>query len=300
MNTFLTQVKREFWESPGQLIKAPLWLSVLIISISLMSVYSLFQDTSVSFELNLEMDLPWNNDSAPNSVPKGGILDKLVHIQYIIYLIFTVVAVVNMVTYSLSALLTDRQDRSVLFFKSLPVTETTVVLVKLLIALLIMPICYWLGAMLTTLVFSALTVVVGTSSLSLDPFTLWSAMDALAVAKVSFAYLWFAALWGLPLFSVLLLFSAWSKKHPFGILLLVLLVAWFVENLLFGQSYVFKILIQYFDGFSLQSLEATPDDSSILAAAIELLSRPGLYMGWIVAGVSLGTAIWLRNRRFEL
>ncbi|WP_020207518.1 hypothetical protein [Gilvimarinus chinensis] len=301
MNRVIAQLRREYWENPGHLLKVPFWLAVFIILFSVMSTYSLFQHADISMDMNVDIDLPWKKEVATNNSADGpNILEKLAHVQYIIYLIFTVVALINMFSYSLAALLTDRQDRSVLFFKSMPVSEWVVVTAKLFIAVLAIPLMYWLAAFITTLVFSTLTVVLGTTSLSLDAFSLWSAMDAVAVGATSFVYLLLAALWGLPLFSVLLLFSAWSKKHPLGNLLLLLLVVWFIENLLLGQSIVLSGLGDYLSGFAIDGLEGSSEPQRFSAAIGELFTRPGLYVGWMVAAGALWMAVFLRNRRFEI
>ncbi|UTF58855.1 hypothetical protein [Gilvimarinus sp. DA14] len=301
MNQVIAQLRREYWENPGHLFKVPFWLALIIILFSVVSMHSLFQHADVSMNVDVELDLPWKKDVEIKGQGGGeSILDKLAHVQYIIYLIFTVVALINMVSYSLAALLTDRQDRSVLFFKSMPVSEWLVVATKLFVAVLAIPLMYWLAALFTTLVFSTLTVALGTTSLSLDAFSLWSAMDAMAVGATSFVYLLLAALWGLPLYSMLLLFSAWSKKHPLGNLLLLILLVWFIENLLLGQSYLLSGLGDYLEGFALQSLDGPSGQDNFSAAVLELFTRPGLYLGWLVAALSLTAAVYLRNRRFEI
>src|SRR5580692_3723855 len=53
--------------------------------------------------------------------------------------------------YLLDCLYTDRRDRSILFWKSLPISDATTVLIKLLVGMIIIPLVYFAAADATAL-----------------------------------------------------------------------------------------------------------------------------------------------------
>jgi ABC-2 type transport system permease protein len=122
--------------------------------------------------------------------------------------------------YLIGSLYDDRRDRSILFWKSLPVSDVQTVGSKIFAAAFIAPVIAWAAAIL----FHLLTMLlVGTfmsfhginafkllwatgGAESIQPFKLWLCM--LVAIPVN-------ALWALPTYGWLMLVSAWARSKPF-------------------------------------------------------------------------------------
>lgn len=111
--------------------------------------------------------------------------------------------------YLLDCLYADRKDRSVLFWKSLPISDAATVLSKLATALLVIPAVYFAAADLTSLLMAFIISVRARSSLAgaLWHADLWLQLQALWVYLIAAS-----AVWYLPLCAYLLVISAWAKR----------------------------------------------------------------------------------------
>jgi len=141
--------------------------------------------------------------------------------------------------YLLSALYEERKDRSILFWKSLPVSDFQVVLSKALMGLVVIPGLYLLAAMLT---FMLVTVVLSLGMTFLLPGTaLFDGflMAGLAVGGEALRVFALQIIWGAPVFLWVLLVSGLARGQPLiwamGIPLLVLVV----EKSLLSEARVF-------------------------------------------------------------
>ncbi|MDO3381426.1 hypothetical protein [Gilvimarinus algae] len=306
MNKIITQVKREVWESSGIFYKAPLLLFAIILVFSAISLYSLHAEHLG--DVNFHWSNKWHSEGEQANATEGHqsvqemAADKLIGVQYIIYFIFGVICLFNTIIYSLGALIGDRRDRSILFFKSLPLSEWQVVITKLLLCAFTLPLIYWLCAFLTVLAYSGGAVAFGTSTLDLSGSELWQQMRVLPSAAAGFVKLWFTGLWALPLISALLLVSAWAKRSPFGILVAVFVGIWLFEKWFLGTGYLVETLAAYLSGLYVGDHISfvAGDGQAGLRGIGAFVVRPGLYLGLAVSCVFVYGAVWLRDRRFEI
>ncbi len=149
--------------------------------------------------------------------------------------------------YLLDCLYADRKDRSVLFWKSLPISDTATVLSKLSMALFIVPLIYLAAADLTLLV-GALTVAWRTHA-SLQGF-LWQPSVWLQLQGLWIYLALTTALWFLPIYAWALLVSAWAKRAVALWAFLVPLGICYAESSVLGTHYVAQWLAYRFVGFS--------------------------------------------------
>lgn len=133
--------------------------------------------------------------------------------------------------YCLSALHDDRRDRSVLFWKSLPVSDAQTVLSKAAIALLVAPLIVAAAASLTSLaLILILSGVLAANGIHVFVDLLGSPGLYLGPLRV-FGLLPVYCLWALPTVGWLLMVSSWAKSKVFlwavGVpLLLLILTVW--------------------------------------------------------------------------
>ena len=221
---------------------------------------------------------------------------------------YTFVALAVMVTeffvavfYSLSALQNERRDRSILFWKSLPVSDLTTVLSKASIPLVIVPIVTFAVIVAAQLAILAWTTVV-TLLNGIDPTLLWSHLD-LSVMWLALPWgLFVDTLWTAPVFAWFILVSGWAKRMPILWAMVPFVVPAMLESGAFGTSHIGAFLgRRVFGGFDLafsvggEGLAPIGKVSDI--ALLKVFTTPGLWGGLIVAAALLAAAVWLRRRR---
>lgn len=202
--------------------------------------------------------------------------------------------------YSLDALYSERRDRSILFWKSLPVSDATTVLAKALIPFAVSPAIAFAIICATQL----LTLLIGTVILSLNGLSvalLWSGLP-LATVPATLAYGMVAmALWYAPLYGWLFLVSAFAKRRTILWALLPPAGVVLVENFAFHTDYFAHLLSDRFLGFLQVSFNVEDPhhfqfDLDHLTPA-SLLGASGLWSGLVVAALFFAAAIQLRRSR---
>ncbi len=245
MKTYLWLVKREFWEHRGGFVWAPIWTGVAMLALLLLglvaaevSMYSHFGhtlkmgDTSTVVIEHGKVHISTENITIPTPAgPKQlAIMHKIVSAGLfgISGLISTVIAFV-LFFYLLGALYDDRRDRSILFWRSLPISDTSTVLSKVITAGLAVPLLVIAIAIVTY--FAMLVLLTpfvwfhGFNPFSLLFSLLWWNSAPLQVGLFFLVALPLNFLWALPTFGWLLLCSAAVRSKPFLWALLVPLVA---------------------------------------------------------------------------
>jgi len=202
--------------------------------------------------------------------------------------------------YSLDALHGERRDRSILFWKSLPVSDRTTVLSKASIPLLVLPLIslvlgifmQWLLMLLGTAIFSANGI---------SPAALWREFrvfqePVIMIYGIAVHILWFA-----PIYSWLLLISAWARRTPILWATLPPLAVGVLEKMAFNTT-DFAHMLQYRAIGAMTEAFAGGQKHEIIDELGQLtpgrfLSAPGLWIGLIAAAAFLAVAIRLRRRR---
>ena len=205
------------------------------------------------------------------------------------------------VLYSLDALQGERRDRSILFWKSLPVSDGMTVLSKAAVPLVVVPLIVFPIVVVTSLVMMGLQSLIWTLD-GVDARELW--------VRVNLPFLWlallfglpFMALWNAPLYAWMLLMSAWSRRMaflwaaaPFAAILMVEHLAlhhtpshWMLERRIAGG-----VLQPYSaDGQGVVWIERLSD-----LDPLRLYSLPGLWVGVLLAAGLLWAAIRIRRGR---
>jgi ABC-2 type transport system permease protein len=204
------------------------------------------------------------------------------------------------VFYSLDALYGERRDRSILFWKSLPVSDLTTVLSKFAIPLVIVPLLTFAITIVTQFVMLLLSSAVLMGS-GLSTGTLGARMSFFHFSlMLLYHILTVHGLWYAPLYGWLLLVSAWAPRAPFIWAFLPPFVIWGVEKMAFRTSH-FLGMLQYRLAGPEPSTAATQggnvmDIISALTLA-QFLSTPGLWVGLAVAAIFLAAAVRLRRYR---
>jgi ABC-2 type transport system permease protein len=202
--------------------------------------------------------------------------------------------------YSLDALYGERRDRSILFWKSLPVSDLTTVLSKFAIPLVILPLFSFAVTVVTQFVMMLLSSAVLLGS-GLSAGTLGARMSFFHMSlMLLYHILTVHGLWYAPIYGWLLLVSAWAPRAPFIWAFLPPFVIWGVEKIAFRTSHFLGMLQYRLTGpepsTTTGSSENLMDILSALTAA-QFFSTPGLWVGLAVAAIFLAAAVRLRRYR---
>ena len=202
--------------------------------------------------------------------------------------------------YSLDALYGERRDRSILFWKSLPVSDLTTVLSKLTIPLIILPLLSFTIAVVTQFVMLLLSSAVLLGS-GLSVGTLWARMSFFHMSlMLLYHILTVHGLWYAPLYGWLLLVSAWAPRAPFIWAFLPPFVIWGVEKIAFQTSYFLAMLQYRLTGPQPSPTTAQSGNLMEVMSALtpaQFFSTPGLWGGLAVAAIFLAAAVRLRRYR---
>ncbi|HEY1836351.1 MAG TPA: hypothetical protein VGG36_01740 [Rhizomicrobium sp.] len=215
----------------------------------------------------------------------------------------TIAGVIVAVFYCLGCLSNERRDRSILFWKSLPVSDLTAVLAKVCVPFIVLPIVIFAVAIVTQLIIlgagSAVVIVSG-----LDASPLWTHWPFLKMAIFFVYVLVVMTLWYAPIYGWLMLVSSWAQRMTFLWAVLAPLGIAIVEAIAF-QTWRFGSLIGYrLDGFEKlaftlpqnKSQYAHLDPLQLLDPA-RFFSDIGLWVGIAFAVVFIAGAVWLRRGR---
>ena len=207
------------------------------------------------------------------------------------------------VFYCLDALHGERRDRSILFWKSLPVSDLTSVLSKLSIPLLILSVITFAVTIVTQVIMVLwMSAVLLANGL---PLTTYSQLPLFHSSLVLLYGLAALALWHAPIYAWLLVVSAWARRATFLWAVLPLLALSAVERVTFHTSYVGSFIKYRLVGGMSEAFAFDPHGTHPTVDLPQLtpgnyLSTPGLWLGLIFAAALVAAAVWLRRSRGPL
>lgn len=206
---FWMLLKREFWEHRGGFLWGPLIAGAIAVAFTVLGIIG----GSVVFNKYASgnhdgIDLEMSGDMARagqigDAALAGGL--GIVCLVFVFVVFF----------YALGSLYDERKDRSILFWKSLPVSDTQAVLSKLAWALLLAPLlaaAIGLAVGLVMWVLAWLAAVLNGFSGAASIFTQAHPFKLLGELAMSVPVY---ALWALPTVGWLMLCSAWARSVPF-------------------------------------------------------------------------------------
>lgn len=196
------------------------------------------------------------------------------------------------VFYCLDALQGERLDRSILFWKSLPVSDVTTVLSKACIPLAVLP----LVVFASTLALHGLMLLVGTIALSAtgkDPAALWREAPLFELPVVSLYRIVVMTALQAPLYAWLLMVSAWARRRAALWAFLPALGIIAAEQMAFGHSRLKDLL----EGLITGPFAPPVIDRVAQLDPAAVFGRPGVWIGLGATAVFLLIAIRLRRDR---
>lgn len=204
------------------------------------------------------------------------------------------------VFYSLDALHGERRDRSILFWKSLPVSDLTTVLAKAAVPIVFLPLFTFvltLATQLVMLLLSGLVLVGSGRSVS----ALWAHLSWFQMSQGLFYHLVTVhALWHAPIYGWLLLVSGWARRMAFLWAVLPPLAIGIIEKIVFNTSHFAAWAAYRLSGPDVYSpivRDSIHMDPTMAMSFLKLLSTPGLWTGLALTAVFVALAV--RQRRYR-
>ena len=277
MNNVYWSVRRELWENRS-LYLAPLVGACIVLA---------------GFVVAL-LRLPATLHSAlPNSQ-----VQQAIEVPYVAgAIILMAIDIVVAIFYSLDALYGERRDRSILFWKSMPLSDAATVVSKASIPILILPLVTFVVTVATQAVMLLGTsAVLRANGLSVSMFS--DDLSLFALSRINFGHLvGFHGIWWAPLYAWLLLASAWATRLPFLWATLPPAAIVVIERVAFNTSHFSGVLRNYFFGSS----EQTASGMHAMTMAMmtmplgDFFLRPSMWVGLAISAALLVGAVRLRR-----
>jgi ABC-2 type transport system permease protein len=216
--------------------------------------------------------------------------------------------------YCLDALHGERRDRSILFWKSLPVSDRTTVLSKAMIPLVVLPVLTFVLIVVLQMIMLLLSTAVLLMSGG-NAGALWTGLPWFQMELVLLYSLIVIALWHAPVYAWLLLVSGWARRAtflwavlpPLMITIFEAIVFHIIERIGFHNSHFGSLMgpDRLFGWMGAAFDPKMPDGSALDPHFVPLmqiapgkfLSSPGLWVGLAFAAGFLALAVRLRRDR---
>ena len=202
--------------------------------------------------------------------------------------------------YSLDALYGERRDRSILFWKSLPLSDLTTVLAKASIPLVLLPLLAFGITIVTQFIMLLLSSVVLAAS-GQSVATLWTQLSFVRMSLLLLYHLVTAhGLWQWPIYGWLLLVSAWAPRAPFVWAFLPPLALCYLEKIAFNTTHFLSLLRYRLEGNGMEAITVAgtlPMNPMTQLTPLRFLSSPGLWIGLALTAVFIAAAVRMRRYR---
>ena len=314
MKRLMALIRREFWENKGAFRTTPLVIGGIYIAFLLMAIFT---------TAHIDNDLYTFREAVHVMAGRPEEFRGMVMYQGMLgsSVFFTVVMSFVIFFYLLGSLYDDRKDRSILFWKSLPASDTMTVASKLLAAMFIIPAFFLAITVITHIIMAIIgsLMVLGVDgnpwSLFLsvvNPMKAWGMIGASYIAQ---------SVWALPLYGWLMLVSAFAPRVPLRFatlqpLVFAVLQTWIeflrtftlknnivglIGEWLFNSPAILTAEVHEGEGGIALGIPLTQDfDHAVtLANMIDRLLSTQMLIGLFVAAVFLAAALWLRHRAAE-
>lgn len=313
LNTLWMLMRRELWESPG----AFKWTPIVILGLTLFfTVFGLILgsrfDNEMAFTIDAIREFAEHSAEQRRLFVAGALFASAG--------LFFQLLILVVVFYLSSCLYDERKDRSILFWKSLPISDSMTVASKVLTACLLAPAIYLAAAAVTQV---ALLLIASGYALAADvnPITaFWLPASLPKMWAVIALGLVIQALWLLPIYAWLVFCSSWAPRVPILVAIAIpagaalLQHAWsLLSSFSMPQFNIGLIMIRRLGSGILPSnigweIEGNGNDIDLSDVAfseqvfmsfsnsLDFLARPGMWIGLAIAAVLLWGSIWFRRR----
>jgi len=344
MNRFGWLVRREFWEHRAIWVAPAIVLAVLLVGAVSGNIFigeraavvdptTLDDDQRAAIEELKRVAADDTLSDAERSERMEGLKDQLEEVGHVspdealalipaekraklvtvVYVAVTAVMFMVLGTigffYALDSLYADRRDRSVLFWKSLPLSDTETVASKFAVGVVAIPLVAAVAAILAQLVVAVGITVKGAIAGN-DVGVMWDGSVLGASMLLTGVVTAASILWYAPLVAYLMLASAWAPKSPFLWAILPPMALVLLEKIAFGTNALWQFITYRVFGV----VKALFGDESQVpgvvirrdelmqgtgSGIVELFGSPSMLLGLVAAAALVAVTVWVRRYRDE-
>ena len=302
--TQIALIRRELWEHRS-IIVTPIVIG-LILSLGVLMTEGMLTAHTEEVDIGIATMSNLGDESHRSAVING-----LLFIPSVIILIGMSILVIF---YSLDALYAERKDKSILFWRSLPVTDAETVISKALTGALVIPLISFAAIIATQLISMLLSsiwiMIEGGNAIHL----IWAPASLLSLWAATLAGILMLSLWLSPFLGWFLFVSAFAKRMPLLLAALPIVMLPMLENWIFGSK-------MFFEAFFVRTVEPIRDAAEAAKASFEIsenlrvssfianpwqaidfgnfFAKPDLWAGLIVSAIFITAAVYVRRYRDE-
>jgi len=318
MNQIPILLKREFWENKGIFFYVPLSISALVILLMLLTAFVVKVNIGNGEEQSNWRDhrdgsFEWRIEESDTRSVKEIYIGKLQELsrkdtwekeEAMAELMSVVGGPVRVSLwfviffYLLGSLYEDRKDRSVLFWKSMPVSDAMTVLSKLVAVAIVAPVIAFLFILLTQIATLLIASILAVTAEVTVWDTLWGPAQLYSYWPLLLAVLTVQVFWSLPIYGFVMLVSCYVRSVPVIWVLGVPLGIALVESLLLRVDWFSKFFVNHIRPLAIGGNEdgKLRDWSDLLNISLSFDMALGILVG---VGLLFAT-IWLRGRSDEI
>ena len=301
---YVALIKRELWEHRA----------IFVTPIAIASIVTLGVLTALAFAGEFQQELDLAIFGAQNVV---GEVERRVFLTAFFggtSWLFLVGLAILTVFYALDSLYAERKDKSILFWRSLPVTDAETVISKVLTAVIAIPAIAIAGIILTHLVnLVIMSIWVATKGGSAATL-IWGSAAFFDNWMSTILVIYAGAIWMSPFLGWFLFVSAWTRRAPFMVAFLPLVLIPLIEGIFFRSAHfaeavwgrsaqipLFQVGIDVEEFFDEETIHLSEEMVSLLGL-IDLgrfFTSVDTWIGIIVCGLLVTAAIYVRRYRDE-
>lgn len=297
-NPFKALMLREYWENRRAIFTTPLVITAISMVLIIISMGVFGRAIHINGEAFTLSEVLSNI-----SDQKAGEIKEYINHLLLVSSTPIMIGVWFCMTFTaLSSLYDERKDSSILFWKSMPVSDTQTILSKLLTITLVIPFV----AIGFVFIFQVFLLIIGsfaTIGTDLNPWDiLWASSNLPLLIFNEVLYMVMFSLWALPLLAWLMLASVIAKRTPLLVATIPVALFALFEGLFFHSDYLVRFIGMRLTGAHILGLDNgfSGNFSSFNPKSpmdiLQSISEPSLWIGLGIATVFLYGAIQLRKR----
>ncbi len=301
MSQFMTLLKREWLEARLPFFWLPLGILGFILILSLMLLVS---SAFGEIEIVTSSDQPFSNLMFIDQWSDAEVEERMRLFRVLVTTPFYLVYLISALFVLLGALYDDRKDRSVLFWKSLPVSDLQTVASKLVLPVWIAPLVMIACAVLAQIVLLVvLSAFLWLTELG-DAARLWWHSGLISGTFSLVLGFLIQGLWVLPVIGYLLLISATVPRLTLLWAVLLPIVPAVLEGIFFNTDRLTRFIERHIEPAALPNFVG--DDERIMPVLtsvgeqLALLLNLDLWLGVLIGALLLYGAVLMRGMKNEL
>jgi ABC-2 type transport system permease protein len=299
----LALIKRELWEHRSIYVTPLAVASIVTLSVLAMLVFA------SGFAKELDLAIFGASNIAGEGERRAALTAFFVGTSWL----FLVALAILTVFYCLDSLYGERKDKSILFWRSLPITDAETVVSKLITAIVIIPIVAVIGIIATHIVNLIITSLWVSMKGGDAGLLIWGSVPIFDNWMAAFIVVLASGIWMSPFIAWFLFVSAWTKRAPllmaFMPLILIPLLEWiFLRTRFFatavldrGDAIPLFRTLDFESFFEEEHWRHGVDSISLLGHldVVRFLTSPSMWGGLLVCALFVTAAIYVRRYRDE-